>query len=376
MKYIKEFDGLRGILALWVLVGHCASATPIFKTPFTEAFYNQKAVTVFIILSGFAIAAMIDQKGDSYGTYLLRRILRIFPVYLLFLAISVAVAPLALQVWQAAPPAPFTPARIEIATDTLAYWPAHLAAHLVALHGLVPPALLPSTDYAFLGQAWSISLEWQFYLIAPAMIPLVLGHWPRAIAGKAAILAALAIVAFVITRMPDGFIGKSLPDFVIGILSYHVLKVVERGQIADTAIAAGALLLIAVTIVTLRAGSLPYLVWAIAFGAVALRRRTESPAARTVSGLLLWRPLQWIGRMAYSMYLSHMIVLLFGLMILERVHITSPIPFGAILLAFVLLGTLIVSTLSYNLVEMPFHRLGRNLRAPAAGPLAAAPSGG
>jgi len=46
----------------------------------------------------------------------------------------------------------------------------HLLAHLTLLHGALPHNILPASEYMFLAPAWSLSLEWQFYLIAPIWI--------------------------------------------------------------------------------------------------------------------------------------------------------------------------------------------------------------
>lgn len=39
--------------------------------------------------------------------------------------------------------------------------------HLLMLHGVVPEVLVARAPGAFLAPAWSVSLEWQFYLVAP-----------------------------------------------------------------------------------------------------------------------------------------------------------------------------------------------------------------
>ena len=57
----------------------------------------------------------------------------------------------------------------------------HIPLHLTLLHGVVPEKLLPSSATAFLGPAWSLSLEWQFYLIAPLWFGLAVSNsgWKR-----------------------------------------------------------------------------------------------------------------------------------------------------------------------------------------------------
>jgi peptidoglycan/LPS O-acetylase OafA/YrhL len=190
MNYIRELTGLRGLLALWVVFGHLAATV-------TETnLFNPYAVDIFIILSGFSIAAMIDKKQEPYGLYLSRRILRIFPTYLLFLILSVAAARLYLTTWQFAPQTSMRDARIYLAQESLAHWPIHLAIHLTGLQSLVPPTFLPGSDFAFIGQAWSLSLEWQFYLIAPFLVSFVSSRftWKRTVL-TLSICAILRIIA-------------------------------------------------------------------------------------------------------------------------------------------------------------------------------------
>lgn len=56
----------------------------------------------------------------------------------------------------------------------------NILAHIPLIHGLIPPSALPDAAAAFLGRAWSISTEWQFYLIAPQAVAALLYHYVEA----------------------------------------------------------------------------------------------------------------------------------------------------------------------------------------------------
>ncbi|SFR19194.1 acyltransferase family protein, partial [Poseidonocella sedimentorum] len=171
MKYVKELEGLRGIMALWVVIGHWSTTADIPTAIGQTKLYNGYAVDVFIILSGFAITAMLLKRSDPYPDYLGKRFFRIFPIYLFYLGLSILLAGVALDTWQMAAGEGYMNARrVDIAQNSIDNALPHSLAHLVALHGVVPADWLPDTDFAFLGQAWSISLEWQFYLVAPLLI--------------------------------------------------------------------------------------------------------------------------------------------------------------------------------------------------------------
>ncbi|MCV9999964.1 acyltransferase [Pararhizobium sp. YC-54] len=361
MRYVKEFEALRGVLAIWVVVGHVATASVLHGRLIEAKLYNFYAVTVFILLSGFAIAALIDKKPEGYGRYITRRAFRIFPVYLFYLALSVLLANFALETWLNAPAGVMQASRTKIATDTLTYWPWHLAAHLPALHGLVPPRLLPSTDYAFLGQAWSISLEWQYYLIAPFLIG-VLTMKMNAIRIGLLLFGALAI-AFVLPRMPESFIGGWLLDFTLGIATFTFMKYRDRAThpLRLIPIVKVWALVIVGLLLQRSVSVLPYLIWATVIMLVIRARETEGGVAALFSRVANARPLQWVGNMAYSVYLSHMIVLLVVLRAVQALGINEPWPQFAVLVTATLAGTLVISRLSYVFIELPFHQYGRNI---------------
>lgn len=65
MKRFQQIEGLRGYLALWVLVGHLIGYSGIALSPKFYLFAGAtKAVDVFIILSGFVITHMMLEHCD------------------------------------------------------------------------------------------------------------------------------------------------------------------------------------------------------------------------------------------------------------------------------------------------------------------------
>jgi peptidoglycan/LPS O-acetylase OafA/YrhL len=65
--------------------------------------------------------------------------------------------------------------------------------------------------------------------------------------------------------------------------------------------------------------------------------------------------------MAYSVYLSHMIVLILMLQAVQAIGIKEPWSQFAVLVSATLVGALVVSRISYVFIELPFHRYGRNI---------------
>ena len=124
------------------------------------------AVDVFFILSGMVIVQSLESFGWHARGFLIARAARTYPVYLAMLVLAVAVLPL-----------PFDFARLPwIGPDSVARdvwpvgWPSawlvEIATHLTMTHGLLPDAVVPGGWLGLLGAAWSLSAEWQFYILA------------------------------------------------------------------------------------------------------------------------------------------------------------------------------------------------------------------
>lgn len=97
MNKIKGFDGLRGIAVLLVILAHGEiwGLLGLGGTAVARAFTAELGVTVFFVLSGFLITALLLEERKATGTvslrdFYIRRALRIFPLYLLAISIMPA----------------------------------------------------------------------------------------------------------------------------------------------------------------------------------------------------------------------------------------------------------------------------------------------
>ena len=87
-----------------------------------------------------------------------------------------------------------------------AAWVAELAAHLTMLHGLFPHGVLPDAWVSFLGAAWSLSTEWQFYALV-ALIGARLGRGELGRWRLVLLLLGLALAAVAWQQMaPPGWL--------------------------------------------------------------------------------------------------------------------------------------------------------------------------
>ncbi|OIP75102.1 MAG: hypothetical protein AUK48_08355 [Oscillatoriales cyanobacterium CG2_30_44_21] len=86
-------EGLRGLAALWVCHSHIIQPLdPNYQTAsiFEHLTVGREAVQIFFVLSGYVIGLTCTDefsKNNAYS-YLLKRIIRLFPMYLLAIVIS------------------------------------------------------------------------------------------------------------------------------------------------------------------------------------------------------------------------------------------------------------------------------------------------
>jgi peptidoglycan/LPS O-acetylase OafA/YrhL len=183
-------DVLRALLAWCVVVVHCVRLSQ-FTGQVQHVFgaVGVYAVIGFVTLSGYVITNLLLRRKERYAEFITRRFFRLFPCFIVCLAFAVALRPCTIGV-----------DRVREASEH-AYYPLHLLAHLTMLHGVIPDTVLASSSVAFLPPGWSVSLEWQLYLIAPFALALLVRH------GRGVALLALTASAMLMLPPFSGYLS-------------------------------------------------------------------------------------------------------------------------------------------------------------------------
>ena len=173
LSHLFELDVVRGLMSWWGVVGHVLAFAGFQENNvpavIAVAMHGEYAAKVFMMTSGFVIAKLLADKNESYKVFITRRFLRLYPVFLVALAVAILARPLYIPILLASQaPLPYHYDRIWAAENNH-FWP-HILAHLSMLYGLIPESILRYSGIALLGPAWSITIEFQFYLVAPLLI--------------------------------------------------------------------------------------------------------------------------------------------------------------------------------------------------------------
>lgn len=363
MRRVEYLDGLRGLAALWVLIGHCMILTGFYLPVFAQP---DLGVDLFILLSGYLMVFQyqLRQKFEDWerpGTWVsfwIRRFFRIAPLYYLMLAAALILGPMLYG------------HRVEIDSffgrDLQApqrYMDAggtNIAMHLSFLFGLFP-------SYAFRTPLpdWSIGLEMQFYALFPLLVLLARKtSWAlmAVLIGLAGVgIALLSMSASLSFAMP-AFLPLKLHLFLCGMLTAVAAGAGQQRQ--RQLLHGGLLLLLAAIPIGGTQDLLHSLIReaiVVVFLALALFRRFRpvGMAAR----MLGTAPLHWLGELSFGVYLVHLLIMqpvagwvvtTFGrdlssperfLMVLG---IVAPLAYG-------------IAYVSYRLVEIPGQHLGKAL---------------
>ncbi len=370
-KRYQEFDGLRGWLSLWVTLAHilcwCGfgslyreGAIAKLWSEFTSATI---AVEVFIILSGFAIFTLIHREPCSYRRYMTGRFFRIYPVYALCLGLSIALVPLTHGMLLRLPWHDdfYITRMLEISDQQSLNLPAHIGWHVALLHGAASKALLGFSATTLLKPAWTISLEWQFYLIAPLLAMLLRNSWGIAIV---ALVALLGRFTDPLWGNPDNaFLPIWLPFFMVGIGCYYLANFMAKRE--ELRQRYGGVLVAAFMgcAVFLADNKMTLVIWTLAFTASLGSWESFFPSlGQVLRWVLNNRFAQWLGGMSYPLYLVHWpLIILF----LNLLHALRPEADHKETLALMLgLGLpviLLITWVLHRVIEKPFMRLGRRL---------------
>ncbi len=309
LAHRPELDGLRGLAIVLVIGGH--AQIPGFGTGAVAG------VTLFFVLSGYLITSLLVAERDRVGridlrAFYVRRALRLLPA--LYTVTIVALAGYLLGLWSNVP-----------ATA------AGIVGMLLYVGNWTTAAGFSS---GVLGHTWSLAVEEQFYILWPLLLILGLRYADRRTVAYVALAVAIAVLPwrlFVATTTAGyrTFLGTDtnadalLLGCAIAILQPRLSKLSGWIGIAG--------LIVVSELWRSSADTVPL----FSLGAV-----TSALAVAACPTILSWRPLAFIGRISYGLYLWHYLFMWSGM----------PWP-------VMILGSLALAGVSYRFVERPFLRL-------------------
>ena len=280
-------------------------------------------VEVFFVISGFIIPFTLWQSGyrlKNYARFILKRIIRLDPPYLLSILLTIALAYVSLLYpgFKGKPPA---------------YSLTQIALHLGFVNVFFG---YPWVNVVY----WSLALEFQYYLLIGLIFPLLVSKnvWIRIVT-----MAALLLSGFWLGN--DRFVFAWLPLFLVGVLVFYC-----KAGLMQKSVVFGLLALLA-GYVWMKAG--------MVIGLIVL----------LTAALILFvevknRVLSFLGDISYSLYLVHVPV--GGRVINLSLRHADSMPEKVVSLAIALAVSLGAAYLFYRLIELPSRKWASSIRYEAA----------
>ena len=348
-----ELDGLRGLAILLVVLAHYGATLSRSSLP-QHIFrsicdFGWTGVDLFFVLSGFLITRiLLRSKGaeNYFSAFYARRVLRIFPLYYVSLLI------LFLLVMPNLPMAP-----------NPTFW--KRMSYFVYIQNWLTPE-------QWMGQYWTLGVEEQFYLLWPLVVFCVPRGRILRIALGFSVVAIVLRCSMLALHVDSEFIGDNtftrMDALLIGAASACLLRdtlwVVRLGAWAKGLFVSPAVVLPALYLVnrsldrksTLIA-SIGYTLIDLSFAALLLALVSTADKPSVLQRFFGSSIMRTLGRYSYALYIWHIFVrALVGHFERNVVHLRLPWFLDIPLMIGV---TLLVSMLSYDLIEQPFLSLKR-----------------
>jgi peptidoglycan/LPS O-acetylase OafA/YrhL len=349
-RHLDYLDALRGYAIFAVIAIHAMIYGDGLPQPLMDLLRSgQSGVQLFFVVSAITLMRSWHVRQDGAGPFYMRRLFRLAPMWLLFVAGWTVVRLIGV--------APLMPGRPGV-------W--DVVSGVLFVHGWFPTAI-----NGVVPGGWSIGAEACFYAIFP-LLAAILTTPLRAIAF--ALLAvcfsvlAQSLVSPLLVGVDPALLGNyffywfpnQLQAFAFGIVAYQIVRARPvPGWVAEAlvAIALAAIVLLPILTPFGSAG-----VYGLQFAVLA-----------TGMGLgggryLVNRLVRWCGERSYSAYFWHFVMLgLGGWLTIGNPYLRYVVCYLVIaILAFA------ASNLSYRFIELPGIALGKRLLARRASPTQAA----
>ncbi|MDC6158984.1 acyltransferase [Bacillus albus] len=368
MKRLTQLDSLRGLAALFVVFSHMTSILPYFgdfkktnmendilnillQSPLRLFLTGHESVIFFFVLSGFVLAlpCFNSIKKDSYKTFMVKRFFRIALPYYVALVCTLLCITM------------FSGSHIGGYSDWFhSLWSTPITLELIVKH-LLLIGVYDTDSYNFV--VWSLVHEIRISIIFPLII-LVVSRYSRkkvvllnvivsiasysiwkyyGLQEKTSLFATLYYIPMfmigallaknyreLIPKFNDFSQKKRITIFLVGIVLYTYpgilkdVKVIHKYVLDEWLVVIGAVLFILIGL-----------------------------GNNSFSKMLLKGPLNFLGKISYSLYLYHSIVL-FSIIYLLGNKLSV---IWILLITFIL--SFIVSAIAYFIVERPSAQLGK-----------------
>lgn len=367
---IRALSGLRIVAAVWVVLFHfrplLEQAAPGFRTALAPLLdCGAQGVDLFFILSGFVLTYnYLDRMGQTWSLrstlhFLWLRLARVWPVYLVTMHLA--------ALWI-------------IFTLNIGHVPSPAADQLTAINYIRQLLLVQLWSQPFFdgsswdGPAWSISAEWLAYLLFGGLVLIVFRVARSTRARGLCLLAVAAAMPPVLLLLATGqfytpwsWLPRIVMQFTAGaLLCAAVVKLQPSERVRRLAGYAAVLLAGAIV------GSL-YLLDAyplakipdsnglvdVLFVPLVL---TLAIGAGTLPGLLSIRPMVYLGRISFSLYMVHELVHTTWTWMVDQFELRLLADLNGKLTLLAIIGVAFAgAVLLYHLVEEPARRWMRSM---------------
>jgi peptidoglycan/LPS O-acetylase OafA/YrhL len=340
MKYRADVDGLRAIAILFVLVFHGG------LKPFTSGFIG---VDVFFVISGFLITSIISHgicnNRFSFIEFYNRRLWRLQPVFVCLIFATLLVS-----------------AFFYLPSDYVDLGQSSRKTSLfisnLLFARITDGYAAPDVNQLPLLHTWSLSIEWQCYLILPVMLYLLYRYIPKTkipyvITAATACFFALAL--HLTNLAPAKAYYQFAPrifEFLLGALTaitnFEKMKLKKPITTSIGIVSLGALVYIACK-PSILVGYPNWYALFISVSTACLIAIGNINKENLVSRLLATKPFVFIGLLSYSLYIWH-----WGLFSTLRYLDIKETP---VILMQTYFFTFILGYLSWRFIERPARKL-------------------
>jgi peptidoglycan/LPS O-acetylase OafA/YrhL len=371
--YVPQLDGLRFLAFLLVFIHHGPRLSALFPQQSTGRIifdflqnYGWCGVDLFLVLSAYLITSLLlieyqQEHSISLHGFYLRRILRIWPLYYLMTFIGFFLLP-----WLVIFAFPLhSPGHAQLMKN-------HFLAYCT-LFGNFSSGVHGYATVGTLAHLWTVTLEEQFYIVWPLTLSLLLRIRKGAVWVALPFLLAGTVTfrMHLIGHAPHPYIWTNtlarLDPLLVGIAIAcwrHTHPARPGWLIPTIKLMVGMVAVCAISLapsVETQSKNIGWQYLATAGGFGLILDSTLSFARNPFALLLSQRPLVWLGKLTYGLYVYHVLGLEIGEELANHLSRHQVITNATLLLPFrslVSLGfTVVIAALSYRYFESFFLRL-------------------